>query len=149
MLMNFDQLLQQRESLLRQARLANVAYAYRRLGEFAARIAGARLQGLVRLQAGDPAGDQPWPGLIALEGSQAVIEEYFLDEEIVELTDILRYLGEDLAATGVTFRLEELGARCLPGLRHELETAGIAKPPLHDRQARPDVLRLPDKDCAG
>lgn len=122
--MNFHQLLQQRDALLRQARLANTAYAYRRLGEFAGRIARAQLHGAVRLDSGDPAGERPWPGLTALDGSQAVLEEYFLDEDILELADILCFLGLD-TDTGVTFRLEELGGRFLPGLRRELAQAGL------------------------
>jgi hypothetical protein len=126
--MNLQQILHHRDALLRQARLANTAFAYVRLGEFAARIARARLRGAVALRAGDPAGDHPWPGLAALEGSQAVLEEHFLDEEIVELTDILRFIGEDLADAGLTLRLEELAARYLPRLRRDLEAAGVAVP---------------------
>ncbi len=123
--MNFHQLLQQRDALLRQARLANVAYAYQRLDGFAARIARGGLQGLVRLDPGDPAGERPWPGLTALEGNQSVIEEHFLEEDGVELVDILSFLGEEVDSGGATFRLEDLGARFLPGLRRELEQAGI------------------------
>lgn len=126
--MNFHHLLHQRDALLRQARLANAAYAHQRLGEFAARIARARLRGAVVLHAGDPTGEQPWPGLRALEGSQAVLEEHFLDEELVELTDILVFLGEDVRTDGLTLRLEELAERFLPRLRRELETAGIEVP---------------------
>lgn len=124
--MNFRQLLQQRDALLRQARLANVAFAYERLGVFGARIARARLQGLVALRPGDSTGEQPWPSLVALEGSQAVLEEHFLDEEIVELTDILGFLGEELPPEGCRFRLEDLAGTFLPQLARELEAAGIA-----------------------
>lgn len=123
--MNFHQLLHERDALLRQARLANTAYAYRRLGEFAGRIARAQLHGVVRLDSGDPAGERPWPGLTALDGSQAVLEEHFLDEDILELADILRFLGVD-TGSGVSFRLEELAGRFLPGLRRELEQAGLS-----------------------
>jgi hypothetical protein len=123
-IMNFHQLLQQRDALLRQARLANTAYAYRRLGDFVRRIARAQLHGPVRLDPGDPAAERPWPSLTTLEGSQPVLEEHFLDEDIIELADILGFLGRDVSA-GVTFRLEELGGRFLPGLRRELEQAGI------------------------
>lgn len=122
--MNFHQLLHQRDALLRQARLANTAYAYRRLGGFAGRITRARLHGAVRLDSGDPAGERPWPGLTALDGSQAALEEHFLDEDILELVDILCFLGLD-TDSGVTFRLEELKGRFLPGLRRELALAGI------------------------
>jgi hypothetical protein len=122
--MNFHQLLHQRDALLRQARLANTAYAYRRLGEFAGRITRAQLHGAVRLDPGDPAAERPWPGLSALEGSQAVLEEHFLDEEIIELADILCFLGKEVN-TGLTFRLEDLGGRFLPRLRRELTEAGL------------------------
>lgn len=138
--MNFRQLLQQRDALLRQARLANVAFAYERLGVFGTRIARARLQGLVALRPGDPAGEQPWPGLVALEGSQAVLEEHFLDEEIVELTDILGFLGEEIPSEGYRFRVEELAAKFLPQLSRELEAAGIAlcgaADPVEDHERR-------------
>ena len=98
--MNFHQLILQRDALLRQARLANAAYAHERLGEFAARIARARLRGAVSLEPGDPAGEQPWPGLTALEGSQAVLAEHFLDEEVPrslwaeELDDFVEHLAQ-------------------------------------------------------
>ena len=123
--MNFQQLLHQRSALLRQAHMANLAFAYQRLGVFVARIARARLHGLVRLQPGDPAGEQPWPALTALDGSQAVLDEHFLDEEIVELMDILGFLGEEMNAGGMTFRLETLGGRHLSELHRELQLAGI------------------------
>ncbi len=123
--MNFHQLIHQRDGLLRQARLANLAFACQRLGLYAARIARAQLHGLVRLHPGDPAGERPWPGLTALEGSQAVLEEHFLDEDGVELADILGFLGEEVNAGGCTFRLEELEGRFLTPLRRELASAGI------------------------
>ncbi len=134
--MNFHQLLQQRDALLQQARLANMAFAYQRLGEFAGRIARARLHGLVRLDPGDAEAERPWPGLTALEGSQARLEEHFLDEDGVELADIFEFLGEDVNAGGVTFRLEEVADRFLAPLRRELESAGITlagdTPPIQD-----------------
>jgi hypothetical protein len=123
--MNFQQLLQQRDDLLRQARLANLAFAYERLGTFAARIARARLPGLVILRPGDPDGDEPWPALKAVDGSQAVLEEYFLEEEIVELADILGFLGERLPTDGLRLRLEELEGRYMPLLQRELQAAGV------------------------
>lgn len=124
--MNFHQLLQQRADLLRRTRLANAAFAYQRLGDFVARLARAQLHGLVALWPGEPAGEQPWPALTALEDSQVAIEEHFLDEDIVELVDILGFLGEDVHSGGLTFRLEELESVYLPRLRRELEAAGIA-----------------------
>lgn len=123
--MKFRQLLLQRDVLLRQARLANLAFAYHRLGEFAARVDRAHLRGAVTFQPGDPAAADPWPRLIADEGAQSVIEEHFLDEDIVELGDILAFISEDGEA-GLTFRLEDLGERLLPRLRRELEAGGVA-----------------------
>lgn len=140
--MNFHQILAQRDGLLRQARLANVAFAFQRLGEFSDRITRARLRGLVTLRPGDPAGDHPWPTLVALEGSQAVIEEQFLDEDIVELADILAFLGDEAPATGLAFRLEELANRFMPPLRRELLAAGVALPLRSD--AAPSSKVLPD-----
>ena len=138
--MNFHQLLHQRAVLLRQARLANTAFAHQWLAGFIARLTRARLHGLVVLRPGDPAGAHPWPELIALEDSQAAIEEHFLDEDIVELVDTLAFLGEDLQTGGFTFRLEELESRFLPRLRQELEAAGIAvegdAPPVKDPNRR-------------
>ncbi|MDQ5978625.1 MAG: hypothetical protein QG602_1599 [Verrucomicrobiota bacterium] len=123
--MNIHHLLHQRDALLRQARLANVAYAYQRMGEFAGRIARARLCGAVALRAGDPTDGLPWPGLSVIDVSPAVLEEHFLDEELVELTDILVFLGEEVGSEGLTLRLEELAERFLPQLRRELAAAAI------------------------
>ena len=138
--MNFHQLLHQRAALLRQARLANTAFAYQWLAGFIARLTRARLHGLVVLRPGDPAAAHPWPELTALEDSQAANEEHFLDEDIVELADVLTFLGEDLHSGGLTFRLDELESRYLPRLRQELEAAGIAvegdAPPVKDPNSR-------------
>ena len=123
--MKFTQLLHQRDALIRQARLANVAFAYQRLGDFAARIARARLRGAVTLHGGDPAADQPWPRLVADEGSQAALEEHFLDEDVIELADILAFLHEAGPITELSFRIEDIGPRYLSRLRHELELAHI------------------------
>jgi len=139
--MNFHQLLHQRAVLLRQARLANTAFAHQWLADFIARLTRARLHGLVVLRPGDPVGAHPWPELIALEDSQAAIEEHFLDEDIVELADILAFLGEDLQTGGLTFRLDELEGRFLPRLRQELEAAGLAVEDDDQPVKDPDRLR--------
>ncbi|MBX3750567.1 MAG: hypothetical protein KF897_10820 [Opitutaceae bacterium] len=123
--MNFHHLLHQRTALLRQARLANLAFAWQRLNDWAQRIARARLRGEVTLQLADPAGDRAWPLLLARSGSQAVIEEHFTDEDIVELADILSFLAEDPRATEFSFQIEEMGARFLPAIHHELAQAGV------------------------
>ena len=123
--MNFHQLILNRTALLRQARLANLAFAWQRLDAFATRIHRARLHGQVTLRLPDPEADRPWPVLLALEGNQSVIEEYFLDDEIAELADILVFLSDNNQVAEFTFPLEELGGHYLPGLQHELGEAGI------------------------
>lgn len=55
--------------------------------------------------------------------------------------DILAFLGEDVHAGGLTFRLEELESVYLPQLRRELEAAGItvtdrAQPGRHSHRGR-------------
>ena len=143
--MNYQHLLQQREALLRQARLANVAYAYARLRAFEERILRARLRGAVTLQLADPEAGRPWPVLISEDGRQAVIEEYFLDQDIFELADILRYIHEDPAMQECSFRFEDFGRRFLPALRRELLQAGLtleaAAPPALHGGAMPAAVR--------
>jgi hypothetical protein len=122
--MKLSILLHQRPSLLRQARLANLAFAGAKLGDFAGRIARARLNGEVRLKPATPDAGQFWPVLVALNGRQSVIEEHFTDEDLMDLADVLAFLtGEGDAE--FTFRLEELADKFLAPLRHELERAGV------------------------
>lgn len=138
--MNFHDLIHQRDLLLNQVRLANLAFAYQRLGLLTDRIARARLHGLVALRPGDPVSLQPWPTVIALEGSQSQLEEHFLEEEWVEFADILSFLGDDLPPDGLRFRLEELDNWMMPVLRQELASAGVILPakidPVSDAERR-------------
>ena len=123
--MKLSHLLHQREALLRQTRLANLAYAYRRFGDFAGRIASAQLRGKVSLQPADLAAERYWPVLTALEGNQSVIEEHFTDEDILELEELIFFVtGED--DTETVFRWEEIGARFMRPLRRQLLQAGIS-----------------------
>lgn len=123
--MNFHQLLQQRAGLLHAARLANLAFAYARLQVFAARIADAGIAGPLALQPVDPEVGRFCPVLAAHACSQAVIDEHFLDEDVVELADILAFLREQNDTFGSDFAAEDLAARFLPWLRRELERAGV------------------------
>ncbi|HWA27199.1 MAG TPA: hypothetical protein VG734_16200, partial [Lacunisphaera sp.] len=109
--MQFHQFLHQRDSLLRQARLANVAFAYSRLAALSNRIARSRLRGLVVLRAGDAGDGQPWPHLIAETASQAVIEEHFLEEDVIDLADIIAFIDEGRRREELCFRLEELASQ--------------------------------------
>lgn len=123
--MKLHQLLQQRQALLRQARLANAAFTYCELGKFAARIARAKLRGQVTLQLADPAAQRAWPTLVAGEVSQAVIEEHFVDTDVLDLADLLVFASGGEGCASLTFRLEELDRRFRSVLRQELEDAGV------------------------
>lgn len=123
--MKFSELLHQRDVLLRQARLANVAFAYEWLRAFAQRARRARVQGMLTLRDGDPGDGQPWPVLLADSTSAAVLAEHFLDEDIVELADILAYVDNGARPAERRFCLEELEQALIPALRRELEGAGV------------------------
>jgi hypothetical protein len=123
--MKIDQLLQQRSSLLRQTRLANVAYVFAELRKFADRITRGNLRGKVTFHLADPEAQRAWPILVAEEGSQSVIDEHFLDYDILDLADLLVFTAGQEPPRTFTFRLEEFGRRFLPALRRELAEAGI------------------------
>ncbi|MFI5357493.1 MAG: hypothetical protein ACHQ4G_09175 [Opitutales bacterium] len=122
--MKLQYLLLQRETLLREAHLANLAYAHERLGEFGARIARARLHGDAALQPADADAGRPWPVLIADAVNPAVIEEHFTEEYLAGLADVFRFLAEDETAD-VTFRFEDVAARLQAGLRQQLVSQGV------------------------
>ena len=122
--MKLSMLLLHRETLLRQTHLANLAFAYRTLGGFAARIARARLAGTVCLKQAAPDAGCYCATLTALEGSQSVIEEHFTDEDIMNLADIIAFtMGAH--PLDLEFRLEELPAKFLGSVRRELEKGGV------------------------
>ena len=126
--MKLHHLLQQRSSLLRQTRLANAAFVFDELGKFAARVARGNLRGQVTLYLADPAAQRAWPTLVADEGSQAVLDEHFLDKDMLDLADLLVFAAGNERPPAFTFRLEELDSRFRPALRQELESAGIELP---------------------
>lgn len=117
-------LLTQREALLRQTRLANLAYAYQVLRDFAARVARSQLSGRVTLAQVAPEAGRFCATLTAHEASQSVIEEHFTDEDISSLADVVGFLlGHD--AFEVAFSLENIGEQFLFPLRTELSREGI------------------------
>jgi hypothetical protein len=122
--MKLSALLQQRQVLLKKVHLANLAFAYHSLAAFAARIARARLAGRVTLRPVAPAEERFWPMLQAHEGSQAVIEEHFSDEDLLDLADIISSSTGD-PTREVTFQLEELMETFALPLRAELEKHGV------------------------
>lgn len=122
--MKLSELLARRHALLRQTRLANLAYAYRRLVDFVDRLARARITGAVTLEQPEPAEERFWPVLHTHELSPAVVEEHFTEEDIAELAEVLGFVTGQIAGE-IEFRFEELGPRYLTPVREELLRAGI------------------------
>lgn len=118
-------LLMQRDALLHQVRLANLAFAYTTLEKFTRRIARARLHGEVTLARAAPESGHHWPTLTALEGNQSVIEEHFSEEDLMDLADVLAFVtGDD--TLDMTFHLEEVAEVFLAPLRADLAREGVA-----------------------
>ena len=122
---NLSTLLALRPALLRQARLTNLAFAYETLAACAQRIARARLTGRVTLNSTDPTAGRYCATLVALDGSQAVIDEHLTDEALLDLADVIA-LARGHPTAEVTFPIEELADIFLAPLRAELEREGIA-----------------------
>lgn len=122
--MKLSKILTTRQALLRQAQLANLAFAYAVLDRFATRIANANLRGLVKLRPADPTEERFWATLRALEGNQSVLEEHFADHELIEFADAMEFAAEE-EFTELDFRLEELSEKFLLPLRHMLELSGV------------------------
>ena len=117
-------LITQRQALLQQARLANLAFAYATLGKFGRRIARARLTGSVTLTSPDPEAEHYWAALNALDGRQSVIEEHFADEDLMDLADVLEFITGQQPLE-LTFRIEEFAEAFLAPVREELKRAGV------------------------
>lgn len=125
--MKFSELLKTRQSLLRQAHLANLAFSYDTLRRIGDRVEKARLQGRVRLRSADE--DEATPAsLTALDGSQAVIEEHFADEDVHHLADSIAFSLET-PFSEIELRLEDIGDKFGAALRHELDEAGVLMDP--------------------
>lgn len=122
--MNLSQLLASRPALLRQASLANAAFAYAVLRNLGRRIENARLRGPVRLLAVDPLVERYVPQLIALGGSQAVLDEHFDESDLIRLADALSFSTPG-PVTEFDFYLETMFARFGPPLRIALQSARI------------------------
>ena len=142
--MKLAQLLNQRAALLRQAQLANLAYAYGQMRQLVTRIETAGLRGPVCLEPADPEEERYWPTLRALAGSQAVIDEHFTENELLELGDLVVFLSGDVEQA-TTFRLEDMGARFLAPLQHKLELAGVEFDSAGPRAAEP-APRMPHRN---
>jgi hypothetical protein len=122
--MKISLLLAQRQALLEQLRLANLAFAHAKLSDLAARIARAGLRGAVTLRQPTPEAELGWTPLLALEANQSVIEEHFTDEDLTDFADTVAFLTGE-TNLDVTFRIEEMADRYIAPLRQQLEQAGV------------------------
>lgn len=126
--MKLSSLLAQREALLRQARLANVALAYQTLSELAARFARAGLRGTVVLRSANPELEQYCATLTPEESSQSVVDEHFTDEDLMLLADMVAFAtghrSDDVLE--IHFRCEDIVEAFVHPMRAELEQAGVA-----------------------
>ena len=122
--MKLSQLLASRSVLLRQATLANAAFAYATLAHWAHRIDRARLHGPVHFFGVDADAERFSPTLLALNGCQSVLDEHFDESDLLHLADALSFLSEE-GATEFEFRLEDLFSLHAPNLRTSLLKAGV------------------------
>jgi hypothetical protein len=122
--MKLSLILAQRSALLQQVRLANLAFAYAKLSEIAARIDRARLRGSINLRQVGPDAEFGGLPLTALEGNQSVFEEHFTDEELTDFADAIAFIT-GVGRLDLTFRVEETADNFVAPLRHELEQAGL------------------------
>ena len=118
-------LLTQRRALLRQARLANLAFAYHTLNALTTRLDAARIAGAVTLKPMAPAEERYWPVLQADDFNQSVLEEHFSDQDVMDLADVIAFVTANDTAE-ISFRLEALADTFLIPLRLELEREGVA-----------------------
>lgn len=122
--MKMSQLLHARSTLVRQAALANLAFAHQTLCSFGERIARSGLGGRVNFKTADPDAERYWATLTALDASQAVVEEHFTEEDLTDFADAIAFAtGRD--EFDLTFRLEDFASDFLAPLRTALENAGI------------------------
>ncbi len=124
--MNLSNLLASRETVLAQARLTNIAYAYATLSRLLAVIRRGQLSGLVRLQQPDEKEERYWATLIALSGSQAVLDEHFSEDDVADMADAVALASPGQGLVDLTFALEQLESEYLAPLFIALERAGVA-----------------------
>ncbi len=122
--MKLSTLLSLQPRLLQQARLANLACAYATLHRLAGRVRRAGLRGLVLLSQPDATQDRNWAVLTALEGSQAQLEEFFTDEDLMDFADSAAY-ARGVAGLAIRFRIEDLDAVFVRPLAEALARAGV------------------------
>lgn len=122
--MNLSALLASRPTILRQAALAHTAAAWLTLKRASARIAAARLTGMVHLRQGDPAADEiPWATITSDTIRPSVLEEHFTEDDLVELAEALAF-ATDSSHADIEFPIETLESYAAP-LARSLQKAGV------------------------
>ena len=122
--MKISFLLTQRLHLQEQARLSNLAYALARLTEFSMRMERAQLHGRVHLLQAEPNEERFDNSLVALESSQAVVEEHFVDRDVDDFVDAVAYATGEPVVDQI-FDIGEMEERFLRPLRERLEKRGV------------------------
>jgi hypothetical protein len=140
--MNFDFLLLHRDELRRAARLANLAYAYQWIGNFAWKIAWLGVTGEVILRGPNEEAGRAHATFVAQDFNQSVAEEHFLPEEIDELHAVLSSVHDSGMILEMKFRLEGLGDVYRPALRRVLEMADVLP------RREPETVDGPNTDAA-
>ena len=129
--MKLSSLLSRRQALLNQARLANLAFAYQALSDFAARASRAGLRGAITLKSAAPEAERYCATLTAEEANQSVIEEHFTDDDLMMLADVVAFAtghrSED--ALEVHFQVDDIAEAYLLPIRADLERAGVKLDP--------------------
>ncbi len=123
--MNLSKLIASRETVLAQARLANIAFAYVTLNSFAAVVRRGQLSGLVRLQQPNEKEERYWASLTALSGNQSVLDEHFSDEDVALLADAVAFATPGVGLD-ITFPVENLDTEFIGPLEVALQRAGVA-----------------------
>jgi hypothetical protein len=141
--MKLSHLLRHRQSFLHQAHVANLAFACTRLTDLAGRVTRAGLRGAVRVRQPTADIETGWTPLVALAGSQSVIEEHFTDEDLIDLADALAFVTDE-SPLDLTFCIEELADRYVAPLRAQLTAAGVTL----DEIAHENVAGQPSGDAS-
>ena len=123
--MDIHHLLHQRDAILRQARLANLAYAHQRLGEFSARLARAGITGEIRLEPAAPAEGRP-EAVLQARCSPAVVAEHFLEADEAEFADLLAFAGSRTDGEAHVLDVAEIETVLRPALARSLAREGVA-----------------------
>jgi hypothetical protein len=122
-LMNLSKILSARPSLMREARLANLAFAYATLVVFARRMRTLGIQGTITLQPAVPEQGFYVPVLHAERCNRSVLEEHFTDEDLLELVDVLAFVAPIQGPA--RFRMESFDELFLAPVARELHLHGI------------------------